>query len=59
VDEEGHLFPRGVAVEVCTDTAAKLSGAPYAGSFTLIDADGSHTPAAGDDTCCAPDGGCC
>ncbi len=25
VDEEGHIFPRGEAVEVCTDTAQKLS----------------------------------
>lgn len=36
VDEEGHLFPRNVEVEVCTDTAAKLSRPPYAGSFTVI-----------------------
>jgi len=36
VDEEGHLFPRGVEVEVCTDTAAKLSKAPYQGSFSLL-----------------------
>ena len=37
VDEEGHLFPRGEAVEVCTDTAARLTRAPYAGSFSLVD----------------------
>ncbi len=36
VDEEGHLFPRGVPVEVCTDTAAKLSRPPYAGSFLVV-----------------------
>jgi 7,8-dihydro-6-hydroxymethylpterin dimethyltransferase len=69
VDEEGHLFPRGVAVEVCTDTAAKLSAAPYAGSFTLMDAEGRRaggpygtTASAretGGDTCCTTDGGCC
>ncbi len=34
-DEEGHLFPRDVAIEVCTDTAAKLSAPPYRGSFTV------------------------
>ncbi|PIQ81557.1 MAG: hypothetical protein COV76_08280 [Candidatus Omnitrophica bacterium CG11_big_fil_rev_8_21_14_0_20_64_10] len=37
VDEEGHLFPRDVEVEVCTDTVAKLSRPPYAGSFTVLE----------------------
>ncbi|MCG8649563.1 MAG: hypothetical protein MI861_07010, partial [Pirellulales bacterium] len=37
IDEEGHVFPRNQAVEVCTDTANKLQGAPYAGSFTIIE----------------------
>ena len=37
MDEEGHLFPRNVAVEVCTDTATKLSHPPYAGSFTVLE----------------------
>ena len=37
VDEEGHLFPRGEPVEVCTDTAEKLSQAPYLGSFVIVD----------------------
>ncbi len=36
MDEEGHLFPRGEMVEVCTDTAAKLAAAPYAGQFTVL-----------------------
>ncbi len=39
MDEEGHLFPRNVAVEVCTDTAANLSHPPYAGSFTVLEPD--------------------
>jgi 7,8-dihydro-6-hydroxymethylpterin dimethyltransferase len=38
-DEEGHLFPRDVAVEVCTDTAAKLSNAPYSNFFIVIEPD--------------------
>lgn len=62
IDEEGHLFPRGVPVEVCTDTAAKLSNRPYAGSFVLVDgptgvrevADRSSDDGAGG---CGPD--CC
>ena len=60
VDEEGHLFPRGEAVEVCTDTAAKLSHAPYAGSFTVADGPtGSRdvTASDDDDPGCGPD--CC
>jgi SAM-dependent methyltransferase len=59
VDEEGHLFPRGVPVEVCTDTAAKLRTGPYASSFAV--ADGPQSPAdiaAGDDGC-TPGSGCC
>ena len=59
VDEEGHLFPRGEPVEVCTDTADKLSQAPYLGSFVIVD----DTTGAGeivqnpDDCCDQPD--CC
>lgn len=58
VDEEGHLFPRGTPVEVCTDTASKLSSSPYAASFAIVD--GPTTPrdvTAGDDSSCGPD--CC
>lgn len=62
IDEEGHLFPRGEAVEVCTDTAAKLSRAPYAGAFSIVDGpDGSREMTAGPDdaACCEPGSGCC
>ncbi len=41
-DEEGHLFPRNEPVEVCTDTAAKLSKLPYAGQFTILNADNDN-----------------
>jgi SAM-dependent methyltransferase len=37
IDEEGHLFPRGETVDVCTDTAAKLKAAPYTGYFLIQD----------------------
>jgi len=55
-DEEGHLFPRGQAVEVCTDTVAKLSNEPYRGSFAVVEpgADAADVAAS---ACCAP--GCC
>ena len=60
IDEEGHLFPRGTPVEVCTDTAAKLSNPPYAGSFVIVDSlAGAREFTAGDDSCCTPGGSCC
>ncbi len=60
MDEEGHLFPRGQAVEICTDTLAKLSHAPYQGRFALIEPDGTAAtidPASCAEEACAP--GCC
>jgi radical SAM protein with 4Fe4S-binding SPASM domain len=59
VDEEGHFFPRGVPVEVCTDTAAKLRAAPYAGSFAVVDGLDSKVDVAAGDGCCAPGETCC
>ena len=62
IDEEGHLFPRGEAVEVCTDTAAKLSHAPYAGSFSIVDGPNGLRDVTADpdgDACCEPGSGCC
>jgi radical SAM protein with 4Fe4S-binding SPASM domain len=58
IDEEGHLFPRGSPVEVCTDTAAKLSQAPYARSFAIVDGPAGHVAVDGE-ACCAPGSGCC
>ena len=46
IDEEGHLFPRNQAVEVCTDTAMKLSRPPYAGSFLVLDRNQRDDPSA-------------
>ncbi|MCA1563389.1 MAG: methyltransferase domain-containing protein [Acidobacteria bacterium] len=59
VDEEGHTFPRGVPVEVCTDTAAKLSAAPYAGAFAVLDGAASTASISGSGDCCGADGRCC
>ena len=58
VDEEGHTFPRNVLVEVCTDTAAKLSRAPYSGSFHVFEPDGD-TSFDGKGVSCDPASGCC
>jgi MoaA/NifB/PqqE/SkfB family radical SAM enzyme/SAM-dependent methyltransferase len=71
VDEEGHVFPRHHEVEICTDTAAKLTAAPYASMFTVLDAlrrpigaapageaVDEAAAAAADTACCAPGGAC-
>jgi MoaA/NifB/PqqE/SkfB family radical SAM enzyme/SAM-dependent methyltransferase len=60
VDEEGHLFPRNEAVEVCTDTAAKLSSISYAGQFRLVEPEGSSkAPAVVTTAGCGAEGACC
>jgi 7,8-dihydro-6-hydroxymethylpterin dimethyltransferase len=61
IDEEGHFFPRGVPVEVCTDTAARLARPPYAGAFLVVEhPDGRQQFEGGADAgCCAPGSGCC
>lgn len=56
VDEEGHTFPRGLEVEICTDTAAKLSHPPYAGSFNVLEPEHDGSLEAG--TRCAPGESC-
>jgi len=63
-DDEGHEFPRGVSIEVCTDTARRLSSPPYRGLFTITGPTGEKDYEA---RTCAPDGedasggkkGCC
>lgn len=50
-DDDNHIFPRGVAIEICTDIAKKLGLPPYLGYFVITDAqkDGGPTP-------CCPQG---
>ena len=59
IDEEGHLFPRGTPVEVCSDTASKLSSRPYVGSFVVVDDlnDAQEVVVGGDGDSCGPT--CC
>jgi radical SAM protein with 4Fe4S-binding SPASM domain len=59
VDEEGHLFPRGAPVEVCTDTATKLSALPYRGIFAILDNASSTGTIATTDGCCGAEESCC
>lgn len=58
IDEEGHTFPRGVPVEVCTDTAFKLRSPAYAGCFSVIEA-GEGSTDFRSEGCCAPGDACC
>ena len=51
IDDEGHVFTRNQAVEICTDTLNKLNKPPYAGNFTIIDPDGEESTT----QCCTPD----
>ncbi len=57
VDEEGHQFPRNEPYEICTDTVAKLSNAPYKGFFAILEPGEERAGYA----CCAPgaDGTAC
>ncbi len=57
IDEEGRLFPRYEPVEVCADTAAKLSAPPYAGSFFVSGEPAG--PAAEENACRATETTCC
>jgi ubiquinone/menaquinone biosynthesis C-methylase UbiE len=59
MDEEGHLFPRNIAIQVCTDTAAKLSHPPYVGHFTVVESDGTAKEAAIAAVAAACGPGCC
>ena len=55
LDEEGHLFLRNEPIEICTDSVAKLSRAPYDTTFAVLEPGEVRVGYA----CCAPDGGCC
>jgi len=58
IDEEGHTFPRGVPIAICTDTAFKLRTPPYAGSFAVLEP-GEETRDIQSASCCAPGETCC
>jgi hypothetical protein len=55
VDEEGHLFPRNEPTEICTDSLAKLTRAPYDTMFAVLEPGEERAGY----TCCAPGGECC
>lgn len=53
-DDDGHEYPVGQPIEVCTDTVEKLKMPPYAGHFTITDPEDSMKETVG----CTP-GKCC
>ncbi len=55
LDEEGHLFPRNEPVEICTDSLARLTRAPYDGQFAVLQPGEERTGYA----CRESDGACC
>ncbi|MDO8794685.1 MAG: methyltransferase domain-containing protein [Vicinamibacterales bacterium] len=59
IDEEGHFFPRGVPVEVCTDTAAKLSHPPYRDTFAVVDGETGDAEIRRSGECGTNGGACC
>lgn len=67
MDDDGHLFERGVEMEVCTDTLAKLLSGAYPGSFRVVGPDGAEVRAGALPTTggapggrsCDPSTGCC
>jgi arsenite methyltransferase len=56
-DDEGHRFPRNTPVEICTDTATKLSKPPYAGHFAITGIEKPEGEPSGNG--CDPTMGCC
>ena len=55
-DEDGPYFPRNQAVEVCTDTYAKLSVGALKDKFIFVNESNDETVA---ESCCEPDTSCC
>ncbi len=54
-DEDGHVFPRFSPVEICSDTAKKLSLGPYQNSFVITNPTVKSTS---ESNACAPGCGC-
>lgn len=55
LDDEGHFFLRNEAIEICTDSVAKLTRAPYDTIFAVLEPGEERAGY----SCCAPGGACC
>ena len=51
-DDDGHTYPAGIPVEVCTDTVWKLSNPPYKGMFILSDMQNKNVKISCGPKCC-------
>jgi ubiquinone/menaquinone biosynthesis C-methylase UbiE len=51
-DDDGHTYPAGIPVEVCTDTTWKLSNSPYKGMFLLSDTENVDVKMSCGTQCC-------
>ena len=56
-DDDGHEYPVGIPVEICSDTAAKFQSEPYNGFFTIIESDGTLLDNDKNENDCTPE--CC
>ena len=54
LDDDAHVYERGVPTAVCAKTFAILSGAPYAGMFELLEPAGPIDPQTAPLFACAP-----
>ena len=53
-DDDGHTYPMGVPIEICTDTAWKLSNPPYKGIFIIYDMQTKDVKTICEPACCQP-----
>ena len=54
LDDDEHVYERGVATAVCAKTFDLLAAAPYAGAFELLEPAEPVDPAAAPPFACAP-----
>lgn len=65
IDDEGHKFPVGKAIEICSETREKLSMPPYSGLFSFVLSNGElkesdcSEPSMGIETNEGDGSGCC
>ncbi|MDO8132143.1 MAG: methyltransferase domain-containing protein, partial [Candidatus Brocadiales bacterium] len=53
-DDDGHTYPMGVPIEICTDTAWKLTNPPYKGIFIIYDMQTKDVKTICEPACCQP-----
>ena len=57
VDDDHHVYRRGVPLEICSKTLDVLESGPYGRHFAVLNRAGETV--AGNEVSCDPDGGCC